>query len=541
MALSATQMYTEILRRDFNAFIHRSFLELNGQAHFLPNWHLEVLAAKLEDVRQGRCRRLIINLPPRHLKSHTATIAFPAWLLGHEPSKRILAVSYAQELSDKFARDSRNLMTSPFYQALFATRLSSDRQSIADFETTEGGYRLSSSVQGGITGRGADIIIVDDPMKADDALSDTRRNSLNEWYDNTLRSRLNSQATGAIILVMQRLRADDLVKHLRDTENWEVLSFPLVAIDDADYDLMTPFGRRKIHRREGDVLQPALFPPDKIESLRDSMTAYHFSAQYQQNPTPREGNMIKTEWLKFYEPGSEPDLANFDRIVQSWDTANMAGDMNDFSVCTTWGIKGECYFLLDVFRKKLLFPQLKKAVEDLERRFPQPIVVIEDNASGTQLIQVLKQEARFRVRAYSPPAGADKEIRVDAQSIHFESGRVLLRKPASWLNDYVAELTGFPNTKYDDQVDSTTQALSFMSTDLRTLYYRHAVEKRQQQLRGPGSRIRVRPPATLKLTDTYQTISGKLVQVAPDGSVEVDESDAIILLKKGWTKVEDES
>jgi hypothetical protein len=196
MTHSPSKMYSKILRRDFSAFVHRSFLELNGQTSFLSNWHLEELAAKLEDVRLGRCRRLIINIPPRHLKSHTATIAFPAWLLGHDPSKRILTVCYAQDLSDKLARDSRALMTSPFYQASFDTRLSPDRQAVGEFETTDGGYRFSSSVGGVVTGRGADIIIVDDPMKADDAISEARRNSLNEWYDNTLRSRLNSQEQG---------------------------------------------------------------------------------------------------------------------------------------------------------------------------------------------------------------------------------------------------------------------------------------------------------------------------------------------------------
>jgi predicted phage terminase large subunit-like protein len=457
---SPSKMYAEILRRDFSAFVHRSFLELNGQTAFLSNWHLEVLAAKLEDVRLGRCRRLIINIPPRHLKSHTATIAFPAWLLGHDPSKRILTVCYAQDLSDKLARDSRALMTSPFYQALFSTRLSPDRQAVGEFETTEGGYRFSPSVGGGVTGRGADIIIVDDPMKADDALSDARRNSLNEWYDSTLRSRLNSQEHGAIILVMQRLHADDLVAHVQKHEKWDVVSFPAIAVEDTDYDISTPYGRRKIHRREGEVLQPALLPPWRLEELRQSMTQYHFAAQYQQNPTPREGNMVKFEWLKFYEPGSEP--GTFDRIFQSWDTANKAGELNDFSVCTTWGVKGKDFYLLDVFRKRLNYPELKRKVIELQKRFPRSVVIIEDKASGTQLIQELKREGVMLIKPYSPPTGTDKEIRVDAQSIYFENGRVFLRRPVPWLNDYIAELTGFPNTKYDDQVDSTTQFLDYM-------------------------------------------------------------------------------
>lgn len=461
--LSPSKMYTEMLRRDFSAFVHRSFLELNGQASYLPNWHLEVLSAKLDEVLKGRCRRLIINVPPRHLKSHTASIAFPAWVLGHDPTKQIIAISYAQDLSDKLARDSRMLMLSPFYQALFDTRLSPDRQSVGEFETTTGGYRFSSSVNGVVTGRGADIIIVDDPMKADEANSDTRRNSLNEWYDSTLRTRLNSQERGAIILVMQRLHTDDLVAHVQKHEKWDVISFAQIATEDAAYNISTPYGRRNILRREGELLQPALLPSARLAELRESMSEYHFAAQYQQDPAPREGNMIKTEWLKFYEPGSEP--ATFNRIFQSWDTANKAGQMNDFSVCTTWGVMGGAksgdFYLLDVFRKRLNYPDLKRAAVDLHKRFPKSVVIIEDKASGTQLIQELKRDGML-IKPYLPPAGADKELRVDAQSIAFENGRVFLPRSARWLKDYISELTGFPNMKYDDQVDSTIQFLDYM-------------------------------------------------------------------------------
>ena len=250
MAPSPGKVYADILRNDFYAFLHRAFLELKPGARFEPNWHLEVLAAKLEEVRLGTCKRLIINLPPRHLKSHVASIAFSAWLLGHDPARQILAISYAQELSDKLARDCRALITSPFYQSLFATRLSAERNAVSEFETTEGGYRLSTSVGGVVTGRGADVIIIDDPMKADDALSDARRQTVNDWYDNTLRSRLNSQEQGAIIVIMQRLHADDLVAHLQETETWDVLSLPAIAEKDEFYDLRTPYGGRLIRRRD---------------------------------------------------------------------------------------------------------------------------------------------------------------------------------------------------------------------------------------------------------------------------------------------------
>ena len=280
MAPSPGKVYAGILRNDFYAFLHRAFLELNPQARFEPNWHLEVLAAKLEEVRLGKCKRLIVNLPPRQLKSIAASIAFPAWLLGHDPAKQILAISYAQDLSDKLARDCRALITSPFYQSLFATRLSAERNAVAEFETTQGGYRLSTSVGGVVTGRGADVIIVDDPMKADDALSDARRQAVHGWYDNTLRSRLNSQEQGAIIVIMQRLHADDLVAHLQETESWDVLSLPAIAERDECYRLITPYGRRIIHRKTGEVLHPGLLPASNLEGLRLSMTEYNFAAQY---------------------------------------------------------------------------------------------------------------------------------------------------------------------------------------------------------------------------------------------------------------------
>ena len=284
MAPSPEKVYADILRNDFHAFLHRAFLELNPRARFELNWHLEVLAAKLEEVRLGTCKRLIVNLPPRHLKSHVASIAFIAWLLGHDPAKQILAVSYGQDLSDKLARDCRVLITSPFYQSLFATRLSAERNAVAEFETTEGGYRLSTSVLGVATGRGADVIILDDPMKADDALSDSRRQLVHGWYDNTLRSRLNRQDEGAIIIIMQRLHADDLVAHVQETESWDVLSLAAIAERDECYPHITPYGRRIIHRKAGEILHPGLLSAATLERLRLSMTDIQFCGAVSAGP-----------------------------------------------------------------------------------------------------------------------------------------------------------------------------------------------------------------------------------------------------------------
>jgi hypothetical protein len=244
-------------------------------------------------------------------------------------------VTYAQDLSDNLARKSRALMTSPFYEGLFDTRLSKGRDAVSDYETTEGGYRFSTSVGGVLTGRGADIIIIDDPLKADDALSESRRRSVNEWYDNTLRSRLNSQEKGAIIIVMQRLHADDVVAHVQRHESWNVLSFPAIAEQDETYDVWTPYGRSRIYRKTGEILQPSLLSPAALESQRRGMTEYNFVAQYQQNPQPPSGIIVKPEWLKSYEPGDLPK--QFDQILQSWDTANKDTELSNYSVCTTGG------------------------------------------------------------------------------------------------------------------------------------------------------------------------------------------------------------
>lgn len=453
-----SNMYADLLRHDLCAFIHRSFLELNSQTRFLPNWHIELLAAKLEEVRRGGCKRLIINVPPRHLKSHATSVAFPAWVLGHEPAKQILVVTYAQDLSDKLARDSRTLMTCPFYVGLFDTRLSKGREAISEYETTDGGYRLSTSVGGVLTGRGADLIIIDDALKADDALSEVRRRSVNEWYDNTLRSRLNSQEMGTIIIVMQRLHADDLVAHVQKHESWDVLSLPAIAEEDETYDFSTPYGAKQIHRRTGEVLHPAFLSLAALETQRRAMTEYNFTAQYQQNPQPPSGVIVKREWLKFYGPKDRPE--KFEQIIQSWDTANKDTELSNYSVCTTWGLKKQHLFLLDVYRRKVEFPELKRAVRELATLHRADIVLIEDKVSGSSLIQDLRFEHFSRAQA-APVIDGDKIMRLHSQTAKIEGGFVLFPKEAHWLETYLLELVTFPNSKYDDQVDSTVFALAW--------------------------------------------------------------------------------
>jgi predicted phage terminase large subunit-like protein len=454
--------YAFILRHDFMSFIERSFYELNPQTRFLPGPHIEVMASKLEACRKGKSKRLIINLPPRGLKSHCTSISFAAWWLGHNPAGHVICASYGQDLADKLARDCRIIMVSAWYQRLFATRMA-NRQAVHDFTTTDQGTRMATSVGGVLTGRGADLILIDDPLKPDEALSETRRKAVNEWYDNTLLSRLNDKNNGTIIIIMQRLHQDDLVGHVLEQEDWDVLSFPAIADKDETHLIENPFGMGLFKRNAGDALHPERESLTTYQTIRQTIGEYNFTSQYQQDPSPPGGAMVKTGWLKFFEPGEQP--AEFSQIVQSWDTANKATELSDFSVCTTWGVLYKQYYLLDVFRKKLNYPDLKRAVLEPAENHGARAIVIEDKASGTQLIQDLRFEGLLGITEYKPPPGTDKVMRMHAQTAMFENGLVFLPRMASWLSDFVHELTGFPGTRHDDQVDSTTQFLDYIRGD----------------------------------------------------------------------------
>lgn len=222
--------YHVLLRRDLHAFIERCFYELNPTTKFLPNWHTEMVASALEACQRGDTKRLIITQPPRSLKSLSASVAFVAFLLGHNPAAQIICVSYGQDLANKHAMDCRTILASAWYQALFPhTRLSPERQSVQEFMTTRQGFRLATSVGGVLTGRGADIIIIDDPLKPDEALSGTQRKAANDWFDHTLYSRLNDKKNGCIILVQQRLHEDDLAGHVLGLEPWKLIRFPAIC------------------------------------------------------------------------------------------------------------------------------------------------------------------------------------------------------------------------------------------------------------------------------------------------------------------------
>ncbi len=449
MTVLTPAQYEFLLRRDLATFAGRCFQALNPQTELAMNWHLEVIADKLTAVREGKIRRLIINLPPRHLKSLMASIAFPAWCLGQDPSAQILCVSYAQDLADKLARDCRGLMMSPWYQRIFSTRLAPHRQAVQEFITTRQGYRLATSTGGVLTGRGADIILIDDPLKPEEALSDAQRKAANEWYDHTLYSRLNDKRHGAIVIIMQRLHEDDLIGHVLAQEGWEFLSFPAIAEADEVHRIETILKPKCFRRRQGEALHPDREPLETLDHIRRTIGEYNFAGQYQQSPAPLGGGLVKAEWFKRYGEKDRPE--RFDRIVQSWDTANKATELSDFSVCTTWGVKGKDLFLLGLFRRRLEYPALKRAVREQQSLFDAKEVLIEDKASGTQLIQELINDGCHGVTRYQPTC--DKIMRLHAQTAMIENGFVYIPETAPWLAEYLHELTVFPKGKHDDQVE----------------------------------------------------------------------------------------
>src|SRR5438270_13509335 len=485
--------YKVLLRHDFAIFAMRCFHDLNPQTRLAMNWHLRVIAAKLTAVREGKIRRLIINLPPRHLKSLLASIAFPAWCLGHDPSAQILCVSYAQDLADKLSRDCRHIVAGDWYRGIFPTRLSPQRAAMTEFDTTAQGCRLATSVGGVLTGRGADIIIIDDPLKPEEALSQAQRQMANEWYDHTLYSRLNDKLAGAIVLIMHRLHEDDLVGHVLAQEDWEVVRFPAIAEEDETQLVDTLFGPQHFTRRRGEALHPEREPRAVLDHIRRTIGEYNFAGQYQQAPAPLGGGLVKAAWFRRYRP--DELSAALERVLQSWDTANKATELSDFSVCTSWGVAGKNLYLIDVLRRRMEYPELKRAVREQYERFEPSVVLIEDKASGTQLVQELLAEGLHAVTRYRPQS--DKVMRMHAQTAMIENGFVHVPEKAPWLAPYLAELTALPNAKHDDQVDSTAQMLDWFKGAGREPggffgYYKMLAEKlTDPQTVGPAPRSAV--------------------------------------------------
>jgi len=442
------------LRRYLSLFIRKAYMTLEPGRALSVNWHQDAIAYQLERVARGECRRLIITVPPRSLKSISVSVAFPAWVMGHNPTLKVMCVSYAQELSRTHAEAFRTVIGSDWYRRAFrAFAADPKNQRMMELATTARGFRLATSVGGTVTGKGADIIIIDDPIKPDHAYSETLRRKANEFYDNTLYSRLNDKTTGAIVIVMQRLHEEDLVGHVLAQEEWEVLSIPSIETEDREYQT----GPGQFYRRRaGEVLHPDREPQMVLEAMKRTLGSLGFSAQYQQQPLPQEGNIVKRQWLRFYDERPKCDL-----VVVSWDTASTLEDDSDYSVGTVWGLHDGTIYLLEVLRDRWEVPDLRRVIEATHKRWNAAATLIEDSDIGRAVNQDLRRSKTVLPITYRPRF--DKVAWMLVQSPKFEAGQVVLPRQAPWLAEYMKELLGFPNTQHDDQVDSTSQALDWLS------------------------------------------------------------------------------
>jgi len=421
---------------------------------FIKGDHHEIMADAFERVASGELKRLIINMPPRHTKSEFASYLFPAWFLGKYPEKKIIQTAHTAELAVGFGRKVRNLIGNDDYQKVFkGIELSSDSKAAGRWNTNKGGDYFAIGVGGAVTGKGADVLVIDDPHSEQEAaLGQYNKDvydKVYEWYTSGPRQRL--QPGGAIIIVMTRWSLRDLtgqiIKNSIQKEGageWEVIELPAIL----------PSGKS---------LWPGFWKQEELESLKAELPVSKWNAQYQQNPTSEEGALIKREW---WQEWTQSQLPECEAIIQSWDTAFLKTQRADYSACTTWGIfnwpdeDGKTIpnlILLDSFKEKLEFPDLKRAAYDKYWEWEPDQMIIEAKASGSPLIFELRAMG-IPVTEFTPSRGQDKIARVNAVTDLFASG-VVWCPPTRWADEVIEECASFPSGDHDDLVDSTTQAL----------------------------------------------------------------------------------
>jgi predicted phage terminase large subunit-like protein len=411
--------------------------------------HHRLIIDQLERIERGEIDRLILTMPPRHGKSLLASQLFPAWYLGRHPDRSIIAASYAAELATDFGRKVRNHVTEPLFSRIFPNaRLAGDSAAAHRFSLLAGGAYYAVGAGGPITGRGAELLLIDDPIKSRvDANSEAHRRGLQSWFESVAYPRL--MPGGAIVLIQTRWHMDDLAGWcLREQaqEGWVTLNLPAIAETEEGW------------RREGEALWPAKFPLKRLMQIRQTIGGSEWAALYQGTPAAAEGALFRREWWKFYDASTLP--ARFEQIVLSLDTAFKSGSSNDYSVGLVLGVGRTGYYVLDVWRGRVEFPELKRQAEMLTLKWNPDTVLIEDKASGQSLIQELQNSGRLPIRAIK--VDADKVTRATACTPLVEAGKVLLPAAAPWLADFVEEISAFPAAPHDDQVDAFSQALNYV-------------------------------------------------------------------------------
>ena len=425
-----------------------AFVKYQYQDYIIGKHHAYI-AKCLESVETGDLDRLIITTPPRHGKTMLASEYFSSWFLGRNPKKQVIFSTYSQERAGDVGRKVRNQLQDPGFKRIFpGCNISKDSQSISNVGTQQGGNFFAVGLGSAITGRGAHILLIDDPIKGqDEANSNLFRTKMKDWYRSTAYTRLMPGAS-AIVIIQTRWDCDDLVGWLTKDhadEGWVVINFPALAVKDND----------ALDRMAHEALWPKMFSKKRLERIRNAVGTRTWNALYQGNPVGQEGSIVKYEWLKKYEKKPE----EFKRIVQSWDTSFKASQLNDPSVCITFGETKDSYYVLDVFRDRLEYPDLKRMAVQLYKKWEPSTVICEDRASGQSLIQDLKRNTRMPIIPIK--AENDKVTRLSSVTGVMEAGKFLLPEDAPWLLDYETELTSIPFSRHDDMADATSQYLRY--------------------------------------------------------------------------------
>ncbi|SHK51996.1 phage uncharacterized protein (putative large terminase), C-terminal domain-containing protein [Shimia gijangensis] len=451
------QASREVCRENFFPFVWKVFDTLHHGANdkFEPAWHVRAMCYELDDVRVGGNKRLVINIPPRCLKSVTVAVAYVAFLLGHYPSAKIIVASYGLDLARKHSEDCRRVMSSRWYREMFPqTQLAKKGNTSEEIRTTMGGSRKAVSIGSSVTGHGADYIIIDDLLKAGDASSEAELIRAQEFIEGTLLSRFDNPAEGRVIMVAQRLHEMDPPGYLLDKGTYKHLNLPAIAESNENI----PIGQARLHRRQpGDLLFASRLDQNTLDRMRREMGSAVFNCQYQQNPIAPDGSPLRWEWFNTYERVEDRNW--YQLVVQSWDTGTSADPRSDFSVCTTWGFRENAWHLLDVWRGQLDYPDLKAKTLQLVREWNPDRVLIEDAATGRPLFDELFRDERRRYERIRPDK--DKETRFQSACAPVEEGKIYLPADAPWLPTFKRELQSFPRGRNDDQVDSFSQFLNW--------------------------------------------------------------------------------
>jgi predicted phage terminase large subunit-like protein len=460
-----TEIQAEKARRNLREFISQAWHVVEPSTPFVGGWHIDAICEHLEAVSRGEIRNLLINVPPRHMKSLAVTVFWPAWEWATWPERRWLFASYALGLSVRDSVKCRRLIESPWYQANWCRvfELTSDQNTKTRFDNSATGYRLATSVGGSATGEGGDRITIDDPHQVSEANSDAIRESTLTWWDETMSTRLNDPRAGARVIVAQRVHELDLSGHVLEQGGWEHLCLP------AEFEgkTFTSIGWEDPRTVEGELLWPERFGPTEIEALKRSLGSYAAAGQLQQRPAPAGGGMLNKSWWRFYQ---EPP-AHFDSVLQSWDLAFKDGPTSDYVVGQVWGAKGADRYLLDQLRARMDFPATVAAIRALTAKHPSAgEILIEDAANGAAAIASLRREIGGII-AVRPDGG--KIARAAAVSPQIEAGNVYLPdlNLQPWVADLILECSRFPKGAHDDQVDALTQALNRFSNEPGWLTY----------------------------------------------------------------------